>query len=57
MNFEKFEILSKFETQTKYGLSYWKLGGNEKFAPLNYSALTRPPIFTPHPPMRGYKHE
>ena len=23
MNFEKSEIYSKFETQTKYGLSYW----------------------------------
>ena len=38
MNFEKSEIQSKFETQTKYGLSYWKLGGNEKFAPSNYRA-------------------
>ena len=44
--------------QTKYGLSYWKLSGNEKFAPSNYRALTRPP--SPHstpPYWGGYKHK
>ena len=51
MNFEKSEIYSKFETQTKYVLTYWKLSENEKFDPSNYSALTRPPYWG------GHKHK
>ena len=37
----------KPENQSKYGFSYWKLSGNEKFAPSNCSALTRPHITCP----------
>ena len=57
MSFEKPENTPQFETQTKYGLNYWKLGGNEKLAHSNYSVLTRTPYPHPTPPLRGYKHK